>query len=170
MLDIGCGHYAPHLVANHDRLAEAWGIDLSVDECCANRPGFQFLLGQVEECLPRTPNSYFDIVLLISVLEHLWDPEEALRQCYRVLKPGGRLLVNVPTWAARPILETSAFRLRTSTPSSIDDHKMYYGKRDLWPLLVRSGFRPSGISMAYQFLGMTLFAIAGKGAGPSRAK
>jgi hypothetical protein len=47
---------------------------------------------------------------------------------------------------------------------------MYYGKRDLWPLLVRSGFRPSGISMAYQFLGMTLFAIAGKGAGPSRAK
>jgi ubiquinone/menaquinone biosynthesis C-methylase UbiE len=166
MLDIGCGHYAPHLIANQDRLVEGWGIDLTIDQSCEDRRGFHFLLGQVEECLPRTPDSYFDVVLLISVLEHLWDPIEALRQCYRALRPGGRLLINVPTWTAKPVLETSAFRLGTSTASSIDDHKMYYSKRELWPLLVRAGFRPSNVKLNYQFLGMTLFATARKGSGP----
>ena len=165
MLDVGCGHYAPHLMANQDRLVEGWGIDLSVDSSCANRAGFHFLLGTVEECLPQTPDSHFDVILLISVLEHLWDPAEALRQCYRALKPGGRLLINVPTWSAKPVLETSAFRLGTSTASSIDDHKMYYSKRELWPLLVRAGFRPRFVKLTYQFLGMTLFANAQKGAG-----
>jgi ubiquinone/menaquinone biosynthesis C-methylase UbiE len=163
MLDVGCGHYAPHLMANQDRLIEGWGIDLSVDSSCANRAGFHFLLGTVEECLPRTPDSHFDVILLISVLEHLWDPAEALRQCFRALKPGGRLLVNVPTWSAKPVLEISAFRLGTSTASSIDDHKMYYNKRELWPLLVRAGFRPRSVKLNYQFLGMTLFANAQKG-------
>jgi ubiquinone/menaquinone biosynthesis C-methylase UbiE len=165
MLDIGCGHYAPHLIANQDRLIEGWGIDLTIDQSCEDRQGFHFLLGQVEECLPQTPDSHFDIVLLISVLEHLWDPTEALRECHRALRPGGRLLVNVPTWAAKPVLETSAFRFGTSTASSIDDHKMYYSKRELWPLLVRAGFRPSNLKLNYQFLGMTLFATARKAGG-----
>ncbi|HWF46660.1 MAG TPA: class I SAM-dependent methyltransferase [Bryobacteraceae bacterium] len=166
MLDIGCGHYAPHLIANQDRLVEGWGIDLTIDQSCEDRQKFHFLLGQVEECLPRTPDSHFDVVLLISVLEHLWDPMEALRQCYRTLRPGGCLLINVPTWAAKPVLETSAFRLGTSTASSIDDHKMYYSKRELWPLLVRAGFRPSNVELNYQFFGMTLFATARKGGAP----
>jgi SAM-dependent methyltransferase len=162
ILDIGCGHYASHLTSNHDRLDEGWGIDLVIDERIKNMPRLHFLEGTVENCLPQTPDSYFDVVLLISVLEHLWDPVEALREIHRALRPGGKLLINVPTWAAKPVLEFSGFRLGTSTASSIDDHKMYYGKRDLWPLLIRAGFQPSRVRLAYQFLGMTLFATAYK--------
>ena len=51
----------------------------------------------------------------------------------------------------------SAFRLGTSPAHEMDDHKMYYGKRELWPLLVRAGFKPSCIRLSYQKLGMTLF-------------
>lgn len=162
LLDIGCGHYATHLISNYDRLEEGWGIDLAIDEQIKNLPRLQFLEGTVEDCLPQTPDSYFDVVLLISVLEHLWDPLEALREIRRTLRPGGKLLINVPTWAAKPVLEFSAFRLGTTTASSIDDHKMYYAKRDLWPLLIRAGFRSREVRLAYQFLGMTLFATAYK--------
>ncbi len=44
----------------------------------------------------------------------------------------------------------------------IDDHKMYYDKRDLWPMLVRAGFKPSQIRLRYHKFGLNLFAAARK--------
>jgi hypothetical protein len=44
----------------------------------------------------------------------------------------------------------------------MDEHKMYYDKRDLWPLLVKAGFLPSKISMRYHKFGLNLFAVAKK--------
>lgn len=41
-------------------------------------------------------DSTFDSALCSAVLEHLEEPEEALRECYRVLKPGGMAIYNVP--------------------------------------------------------------------------
>ena len=77
-----------------------------------------------------------------------------------MLRRGGVLLVNVPTWTGKAFLELSAFRLGLSPACEMDDHRMYYGRRDLWPLLVRAGFRPSQIRMGYHKLGFNLFARA----------
>jgi predicted SAM-dependent methyltransferase len=98
--------------------------------------------------------------LLISVLEHLWEPQAVLSACHGLLKPGGSLVVNVPTWLGKRFLEFSAFRLGTSPAAEMDDHKMYYDRRDLWPLLVRAGFRPSRIRTRYHKFGLNLFAVA----------
>lgn len=46
----------------------------------------------------------FDLIVLHQALEHLPDPMTTLRHCYRLLKPGGRLVVAVPnlaSWQAR---------------------------------------------------------------------
>ena len=77
--------------------------------------------------------------LCLSVLEHLWEPGEALRELRRVTAPGGVVLVNVPTWRGKRALEFAAFRLGVSPAEEMDDHKRYYDPRDLWPLLVRGG-------------------------------
>ena len=42
------------------------------------------------------PNSVFDSVVVIEVLEHCKNPDTALAECRRVLKPGGLLIVSTP--------------------------------------------------------------------------
>jgi hypothetical protein len=39
---------------------------------------------------------------------------------------------------------------------------MYYAKSDLWPLLVRAGFRPMHLKLRYGLLGFTVAAFASK--------
>lgn len=41
-------------------------------------------------------DSSFDSAICTAVLEHLEEPEQALRECYRVLKPGGVAVYTVP--------------------------------------------------------------------------
>jgi SAM-dependent methyltransferase len=40
--------------------------------------------------------SFFDTAICTAVLEHLEEPEEALAECFRVLKPGGIAIYSVP--------------------------------------------------------------------------
>jgi SAM-dependent methyltransferase len=159
LLDLGCGYHASLLRSLLSRLAEGVGIDVAVSGEARAVPGLIFREGAIEEHLPALPTGHFDAVTLISVLEHLAEPLAALGHCHRVLAPRGVLLVNVPTWWGKGLLEFSAFRLGTSPAAEMDDHKMYYDKRDLWPLLVRAGFRPRDIRLRYHKLGLNLFAV-----------
>ena len=40
----------------------------------------------------------------------------------------------------------------------MDDHKWYFDPRDLWPLLVRAGFKPSEIQCHRHKFGLNTFA------------
>jgi len=161
-LDCGCGFYAILLRDLKPRLSRGLGIDIHIDPAVRAMERLEFIESTLEESLPALPPDDFDLVLLISVLEHLTDPEETLNQCYRLLRPGGALLVNVPTWAGKRGLEFSAFKLRLSPAEEMNDHKMYYGKRDLWPLLVKSGFKPRHIKLNYCKFGLNLFGVCRK--------
>ena len=44
------------------------------------------------------PDSSFDVIFTKSVLEHIHKPANILCECYRVLKPGGRIIAMVPDW------------------------------------------------------------------------
>lgn len=47
------------------------------------------------ECLPFEDNS-FDLLLTMDVFEHIFNPLIALKEIYRVLKPGGYYIMTVP--------------------------------------------------------------------------
>jgi SAM-dependent methyltransferase len=158
VLDVGCGYHATLLRALAPRIERGVGIDVCVSDESKRVEPLEFIEATVDDALHDLPKESFDLVLLISVLEHLWEPHDVLSQLRRVLRPGGTLLVNVPTWRGKWFLEFSAFRLGTSAPFEMDDHKTYYDKRDLWPLLVRAGFRPRDIRLSYHKFGLNLFA------------
>ena len=160
VLELGCGFRATHLVALGPRLKRGVGVDIQIARELHNRPNLAFHETTIEEALSRLAAERFDAILLISVLEHLRDPLSVLQAVRQSLKASGVLLINVPTWRGKAFLEFSAFRLGLSPKVEMDDHKMYYDKRDLWPLLVRAGFLPSLVRLRYHKLGLNLFAVA----------
>jgi SAM-dependent methyltransferase len=162
VLELGCGYYATQLMALRDRLKHGTGVDFRIAPELGKAADFSFHEGPIEETLPKLAARAYDVVLLISVLEHLREPFAGIESAWRLLRPGGVLLINVPTWRGKSFLEFSAFRLGLSPKTEMDDHKMYYNKSDLWPLLVRAGFRPSQIQLCYHKFGLNLFAAATK--------
>ena len=48
-----------------------------------------------------------------------------------MLKPGGLLVLTVPSWRAKPVLEFLSFRLGIVSRAEIEDHKRYFDRRDL---------------------------------------
>ena len=162
VLEIGCGYHARNLMALSPIAEHFTGIDFSVSEIIKSNPKFEIFEGSIEECLTSIEHRPYDAILIISVLEHLNDPLAILEKCKKMLPEGGVLLVNVPTWSGKFFLEFSAFRLGLSPKIEMDDHKMYYSKRDLWPLLVKAGFKPSKINLRYKKFGLNLFGTITK--------
>jgi SAM-dependent methyltransferase len=162
VLELGCGYHATQLIALKPKLKRAIGVDFQIAPELRTLERFTFHQGTIAETLPKLESETLDVVMLISVLEHLVEPQFVIQSAWRLLKPSGLLLINVPTWFGKRFLELSAFRLGFSPKVEIDDHKMYYGKRDLWPMLVRSGFKPSQVRLTYHKFGLNLFAVAQK--------
>lgn len=53
------------------------------------------LRGDIQNC-PEIPKESFDVIICTQVLEHVAAPEKALSELYRLLAPGGLLLLSVP--------------------------------------------------------------------------
>jgi SAM-dependent methyltransferase len=162
VLELGCGYRATQLIALERKLKRGIGVDFQIAPELQRLEKFTFHQGTIEQILPNLESESVDLVMLISVLEHLAEPQFVLQSARRLLRPMGCLLVNVPTWRGKRFLELSAFRLGLSPKVEIDDHRMYYDKRDLWPMLVRAGFKPSEIRLRYHKFGLNLFAVATK--------
>lgn len=90
MVDIGCGSkqyealFKPHV-------SEHVGVDHP--ETQHDRTRAEILASGYD--IP-VPDASFDTVLFTSVLEHMEAPEDALRECARVLKPGGYMIFLIP--------------------------------------------------------------------------
>lgn len=157
--DLGCGYHAAFTRQVLDRVACATLVDLALAEDLKRHPKIHAIEGTLPESLGGIADRSVEIALLVSVLEHLWEPLVALQEIHRMLAPGGICLLNVPSWRGKRYLELSAFKLGLSPAAEMDDHKTYYDVPDLWPLLVRAGFFPSGINCFSHKFGLNTFAV-----------
>ena len=76
-----------------------------------------------------------DCVFMTEVLEHLLDYKKGLSEVYRVLRPGGRLVVTVPN---RDWVRYDRFMSEHVPYQPVDDH--WFTRGELEQLLVSAGF------------------------------
>jgi SAM-dependent methyltransferase len=157
--DFGCGYQAALVRAILPELKQAVLVDSALSGDLKGLPNVKAIEGTLPDVLAQITSTSLDLVLCISVLEHLWDPLAVLRHCLRIVRPDGICLFNVPSWRGKKFLELSAFRLGLSPKDEMDDHKTYYDVKDFWPLLVRAGFVPSNIRCFSHKFGLNTFAV-----------
>jgi len=156
--DFGCGYEATLARGLLPRVQQLLLVDVHLTEDLRRYPNVRAIDGRIETVLPTIASESLDVVMCLSVLEHLDEPQQVLDEFHRILVPGGVALINVPAWRGRAWLELSAFRLGLSPALEVDDHKRYYDPRDLWPMLVRAGFRPRDIFCRKHKFGLNTFA------------
>ncbi|HLY63859.1 MAG TPA: class I SAM-dependent methyltransferase [Terriglobia bacterium] len=95
LLDIGCGN-GNFLAIMRDAGWEVMGVDPdpASAKIAKERFGLQTIVGTIWDA--RLPEKSFDAVTLNHVIEHVYDPIALFRECRRVLKPDGRLVVVTP--------------------------------------------------------------------------
>jgi 2-polyprenyl-3-methyl-5-hydroxy-6-metoxy-1,4-benzoquinol methylase len=164
--DFGCGYDATFARTLLGKAAEVVLIDVALAADLKQHPKVKAIEGTLPQALEELVAESLDVIILNSVLEHLWEPEWALAESWRLARPGGVVLVNVPSWRGKRWLEFSAFRLGTSPAEEMDDHKAYFDPRDLWPLLVHAGFRPRDIRCFRHKFGLNTFAECRRAAAP----
>ncbi|OBG86361.1 SAM-dependent methyltransferase [Mycobacterium sp. E136] len=96
VLEAGCGEgYGANLIADVARRVIGLDYDeTTVTHVRARYPRVDMRHGNLAE-LPLADGAV-DVVVNFQVIEHLWDQGQFVRECLRVLRPGGCLLMSTP--------------------------------------------------------------------------
>jgi len=95
VLDIGCGagSVSVHIVNEGN---EVYGLDISQE--AVRRAQAKGLKAQIYDISKELPfeSRFFNCVLALDILEHLFDPLGCLKEVHRVLKPEGYAIIVLP--------------------------------------------------------------------------
>src|SRR5208282_6419691 len=83
------------------------------------------------------PAASFDVVTLTDVIEHVPQPSGLLSEIYRVLRPGGVLLIVTPNFGSL-FVRLYGLKAYGMWP---DQHVIYFSRSSMTRLLRDSGFR-----------------------------
>jgi SAM-dependent methyltransferase len=145
VLEAGCGEgYGADLISRVARRVIALDYDeTTVAHVRARYPRVEVMHGNLAE-LPLADASV-DVVANFQVIEHLWDQTQFVRECARVLRPSGLLMVSTPN--------RITFSPGRDTPIN-PFHTRELNADELTRLLVDAGF--TSVSMSGVFHGPRL--------------
>lgn len=154
VLDVGCGSGV--LLDELAKRIEGRLVGLDA----ANVPGavgWQLVRCDLTVAFPLSAAS-MDVVVAGEIIEHVPNPDRLLRECHRVLRPEGLLVLSTPnlvSWANRILVPLGVQPLFTETSSEahlgrrwralgqgndVQGHLKVFTHRSLGELLVRCGF------------------------------
>jgi SAM-dependent methyltransferase len=118
---------------------DGWDVEGVEPNAGLNRHARKVLGLKVEDkILPDVgyPDNSFDVVLMIHVIEHVPSPIETLQEIFRVLKPGGTLVMETPRY------DTLMFKLLGHRERSLscDGHIYFFTSKTLREISQKAGF------------------------------
>jgi SAM-dependent methyltransferase len=135
LLDVGCG--GGRFMSRMKRLG--WNVEgIDFDEKATaritRRYGLKTYTGNLLAC--GLPDSCYDAITMSHAIEHLYEPERTLKECLRLLKPGGRLVVVTPNVESAGAALFGAYWRGWEPPR----HLQLYSVKTLGSLLRRAGY------------------------------
>ncbi len=138
ILDVGCGD-GFHLRLLGEYGNKTWsleGVDLDRRAVeAAERSGITVHYGSVDEL--DLPEDHYDLIFMIQTIEHVERPDVVLRSVYRLLKPGGRLVVVTDNTGS---IDFGLFKRRYWGGYHFPRHLNLFNKLSLTKLAEKVGF------------------------------
>jgi SAM-dependent methyltransferase len=140
LLDIGCGYkpYKSIFLSTKSKVTQYIGMDMNDNRSYDNKPE----IGWDGKTIPLPSNSV-DCAIATEVLEHSPQPDALLAEAYRILKPGGILLITVPFFW---ILHEVPYDEYRYTPFSLRRH-VESGKFEVQEISAMGGWNASFAQM-----------------------
>ena len=170
LLDVGCGSATFLQYWRTRSSGNMVGVDFKDLSGLPGFEGINFYCGLFYD-QPLSPDS-FDLVTMWHFLEHDYDPLRTLATALNVLRPGGRLVIEVPR------LDSVTFKLfRERWPGlQAPQHTVLYERNSLLAIVKKAGFEivdwlPYGAFPAYFYIfaGIAFKILKGRGLNLSSA-
>ena len=136
LLDVGCGKGDfMNRMRRQGWKVEGLEVDADAVEYARSTSDLSVHLGSLEDI--RFPDNTFDVITSNHVIEHVHDPISLIRECLRILKPGGRLVL------ATPNMESFGHQIFEKDWSHLDPprHLRLFTKKTLRECAARAGFQ-----------------------------
>jgi len=166
LLEPGCGRESHFITCA--AMGEVYKVGFDLDPVSASNPDLSaFVLGDM--CRSPFLTGSADVILSRWVIEHLANPKAAAEECWRLLRPGGRLLILLPNLFNPAIIAAKltptwlhARLRRLSVGDELADNCPTYYRantpRYLLKLFESVGFRTEFIRCADQAYGYVRFS------------
>ncbi|SVA25238.1 uncharacterized protein METZ01_LOCUS78092 [marine metagenome] len=141
VLDVGCGDgFFTAQILQRFNLKNVYGLDISskaVDLARLKHPKINFQQSALNH-IPEETNS-IDSITMIEVIEHLVDIEGTLKELFRVMKPGGILLITTTDFnLLKQVIIAMFFFEKYFYPTN--PHIRFFKKSTLADILSKNGF------------------------------
>jgi len=138
ILEIGCGTGGNLKLLG--KFGQVTGLDPSKEalDFCRSQGFSNVVEGSAEDS--KLPSESFDVLVALDVLEHIEDDARAFRECFRLLRDDGYLLITVP-----------AFPFLWSEHDEALHHKRRYRRVEIKQKMEAAGFEITRLSYLIMF-------------------